>query len=300
MKFEGVYVSAVTPRRQRLDAIDLASTWELIDFLGAQRVAGIVLMASAGEFVHFPVEERIRVMGLAVKRSRAPLLVNVSHSTLDGAVRLAEAAMAANCAALLLAPPHFFRYDQADILAFYTAFAQEVEARVPVLLYNAPAFSNPIAPDTAAALLNGRRFAGLIDSGGDWPAFDAFRTIAQGNVLCGHDGLFVEARAGASLSAAACAVPELMLALNRALQAGSPAPAQTLAARLEQFLAAAAPFPVPIAIREAVAARRLKVGAHATALSYKKEQALAEFREWFGPWLKVVQKECAVAQTSAN
>src|SRR3954452_23921694 len=128
---EGVYAAAVTPRRRASQEIDLGAMWDLIDFLCAKKVDGIVLFGSTGEFVHFSIDERVRVIGLAVKRSRVPILVNVSHSTLDGTVTLAEAAMQSGASGLLVMPPYFFRYGQRDILAFFRKFAMEVRLRVP-------------------------------------------------------------------------------------------------------------------------------------------------------------------------
>ena len=83
---DGVYAAAITPRRAGQQEIDSGALWDLIDFLGAHKVNGIVLMDSIGEFVHYSIEDRARFVGLAVKRSRVPVLVNISHSTLSGAV----------------------------------------------------------------------------------------------------------------------------------------------------------------------------------------------------------------------
>src|SRR5690349_16544094 len=89
--FQGVYAAALTPRRSA-DIIDQGALWEILDFLSAKHVDGIVLFGSTGEFVHYGVEERKRVIGLGTKRSRVPVAVNVTHSTLDGTVELARAA----------------------------------------------------------------------------------------------------------------------------------------------------------------------------------------------------------------
>ena len=106
-------------------------------------------------------------MHLGVKRSRVPVLAGISHSTLDGAVELASEAFGSGAAGLLLMPPYFFRYGQDDILEFYTRFREQVPKRLPVLLYNIPQFSNGIAIETAARLLQTGLYSGIKDSGGD-------------------------------------------------------------------------------------------------------------------------------------
>ena len=67
---QGVYAAAVTPRRLGTRDINLGAMWDLIDYLVAHGTQGIVLMGATGEFVHFSNAERMRLMGVAAKRSR--------------------------------------------------------------------------------------------------------------------------------------------------------------------------------------------------------------------------------------
>src|SRR5258708_8779162 len=100
----GVLVAAVTPRRAQEHSIDLAATLEMIDFLGNSGVNGIALLGSTGEFVHFPLDDCRHMLNFAAPRSHGPLLVNVSHSTLDPAIELARSASGARVAGALLMP----------------------------------------------------------------------------------------------------------------------------------------------------------------------------------------------------
>ncbi len=128
---QGVHAALVTPRRQDRSQVDLGAALELVDFLCRSGVDGIVLLGSTGEFTHFDVEDRLRLTQFAIKRSRAPVMVNVSHSSLDGALTLARQACSDGASALLLMPPHFFRYGQEEIEEFYLRFAQETRERGP-------------------------------------------------------------------------------------------------------------------------------------------------------------------------
>src|SRR6266849_4755340 len=112
---KGVLVAAVTPRRAQGHSIDLAATLEMIDFLGNSGVSGIALLGSTGEFVHFALDDRRHMLNFAARRSRVPLLVNVSPSTLDGAMELAREAADAGVAGVLLMPPYYFRYKDEEI-----------------------------------------------------------------------------------------------------------------------------------------------------------------------------------------
>jgi dihydrodipicolinate synthase/N-acetylneuraminate lyase len=288
---EGVYACALTPRRRGLEEIDLSALWELLDFLCSKKVGGIVLMGRAGEAIHFTVDERVRMMGLAVRRSRVPVLIDVSHSALDCALQLGESAIRSGAAGLLLGPPWSCGYDQSDLVAFYSVFHEQLAKHVPLYISNL----SELEPDAAVQLL-AAGYTGVADASGDWSWFEAVRSRAAGKqVLIADDALYVQARisgAPAAVSAAACAVPELMLALDRAIDNTA------LAGRLDEFVTRARPFPVPTAIREAVAVRGLKTGQPAAPLEASKMRALGEFREWFKGWLPQVQKE--VQQAAAH
>ena len=295
---QGVYAAALTPRRGS-ELIDQGALWELIDFLCAAHVDGIVLFGSTGEFVHFSVEERKRVIGLGAKRSRVPLLVNVSHSTLEGSVELAQAAESCGAAGLVVLPPYFFHYEQEDLLAFYRVFLREAGVSIPVLLYHIPIFTSPISVDTVKILLS-EGYAGVKDSSGSWENFLALSDFAAQHpfsFMMGNDALYTRGRAHGGLtgviSGVAAALPELLVALHRAIESGSQELITRYDTRLQQFIARLGSFPVPAGVREAALARKLKAGANAVPYSESQRQAAAEFRTWLAEWLPEVLKECS-------
>jgi 4-hydroxy-tetrahydrodipicolinate synthase len=287
--FSGVIAAAVTPHGKRGDDPDIGATLELIDFLCTAGVQGIALLGSTGEFVNLNSDDRVRLVYLAVKRSRVPVLAGVSHSTLDGALALGREATAAGAAGLLLMPPYFFRYRQPEIREFYLRFT-DMSRGAPVYLYNIPAFSSGISSQTAVELLSTGRFAGIKDSSGDWDSFQALNQYRQEHpytLLVGHDAIFLQARkAGADgvVSGVACAMPELLLALDRAIAQHDHAEAQRLDVRLHDFLERIERFPTPVAIKAALEARGLKTGSPAVPLAPETQAALEEFRAWFTSW----------------
>jgi 4-hydroxy-tetrahydrodipicolinate synthase len=288
--FSGVIAAAVTPHGKRGDEPDIGATLELIDFLCAAGVQGIALLGSTGEFVNLNPDDRVRLVYLAVKRSRVPVLAGVSHSTLDGALALGREASAAGAAGLLLMPPYFFRYRQPEIREFYLRFA-EMSRGAPVYLYNIPAFSSGISSETAVELLSTGRFAGIKDSSGDWDNFQALSRSKQEHpytLLVGHDAIFARARrAGADgvVSGVACAMPELLLALDRAIAQHDETEAERLDARLHEFLERIECFPAPVGIKAALAVRGIKTGPPPVPLAPETQAALDEFRDWFRAWL---------------
>jgi 4-hydroxy-tetrahydrodipicolinate synthase len=286
----GVIAAAVTPHKRGTEP-DIGATLELIDFLCAAGVQGIALLGSTGEFVNLKFDDRVRLVYLAVKRSRVPVLAGVSHSTLDGAVELGCEASAAGAAGLLLMPPYFFRYRQPEIREFYLRFAGGMSRGAPVYLYNIPAFTSGIAGETALQLLSTGLFAGIKDSSGDWDNFQALSAYKQEHsytLLVGHDAIFAQARrAGADgvVSGVACAVPELLLALERAIAQNDAAETARLDARLHDFLGRIERFPTPVAIKAALEARGIKTGPPPVPLAPETQAALEEFQEWFRAWV---------------
>lgn len=289
--FSGVIAAAVTPHGKRGDEPDIGATLDLIDFLCKAGVQAIALLGSTGEFTSLHFDDRVRLVYLAVKRSRVPVLAGVSHSTLDGALVLGREASTAGAAGLLLMPPYFFRYRQPEIREFYLRFAAEVSHPAPIYLYNIPAFTSEIETETAVQLLATGRFAGIKDSSGNWDNFQALNRYKREHpftLLVGHDSIFARARtegADGVVSGVACAVPELLLALDRAIARHDDAETQRLDARLGEFLERIERFPVPVGIKAALAARGIKTGPLPVPLAGETQAALDEFREWFRGWV---------------
>lgn len=258
---------------------------DLVDFVSDAGVSGSVLLGPVGEFVHYTVEDRERLVSLAGKRSRKPLLVNVSHSTFAGAVGLANSAISSGADALLLLPPLFYSYRQPEIEAFFREFAAEVGDAVPLLIDRNPWFTADIELPTIAHLLESGRFAGVCDSSGDFPWFEQLASFCQNGpyiLLCGHDSIACSALAiGATalLSDAACAVPELLVNLSPRTNP-----------MLQEFLVAVEQFPYPYGIQLAVEARGQTKVNPAIPKSDETKLAARDFQAWFQDFRKRLQQ----------
>ena len=294
----GMIVAAPTPRRAEEYSIDLGATLEMIDFLCQSGVQAITLLGSTGEFVHFALDDRRHMVNFAAKRSRLPLLVNVSHSTLDGAIELAREATSAGVAGILLMPPYYFRQDQDAIRSFYLGFASAFGNALPIYLYNIPACTSEIASSTAVDLLASGLFAGIKDSSGN---LDYFRALSEQatqtpiTLFCGYERIYGEARrlgANGAIFGTAAAVPELLVALDAAICAGASTRIHLLSARLNEFVDWIEVFPMTVGIKTALKQRKLKMGALALPLGERGDRKLAEFSEWFRGWLPDVLREC--------
>jgi dihydrodipicolinate synthase/N-acetylneuraminate lyase len=286
LKLSGVFASAITPHRANTPEADFSGSLDLLDFLAEGGVSGISILDPVGEFFDYSLEDRQRLVYLGVKRSRVPLIADVSHSTLSGAVHLADEAVSSGADGLLIMPPYFFRYGQAELAEFLCQFAEETSDAVPILLHNQPQHASGLETDTIARLAKTGRFAGIVDSSGDRAFFEQLLALKPGfAVLCGDDRLALEAlRAGANalVSPAAGAVPELVVALACGKASAVPL--------LGEFLTWVERFPAPAGIKRAVELRGQKSGGSFIPLAPETARALDEFSAWFKAWLPNMKK----------
>jgi len=290
----GVVAACLSPRRSGEPNVDLAALLEIIDFLCAAHVDGIVLFGSTGEFVHFEAADRARALSLAVRRSHCPVYANVSHANLDAALALTDEAASAGAAGVLLMPPVYFRYDQETVCQYFLDFLRAAGALLDAYLYNIPQFATPIALDTAVALI-GSGYCGIKDSSGDAEYFHRLVEACGSSGAClvtGSELLYGQFRAvGATgvVSGIASAVPELVVAYDRALAAADQTAASRLRACIAEFIAWFEEFPTPMIVREAAKLRGLPAGDPAAPLGPALSVRLEEFRAWFPAWWKGVQ-----------
>jgi dihydrodipicolinate synthase/N-acetylneuraminate lyase len=293
LELAGVFASAITPRRTDSQDPDFSGLLELLDFLADGGVKGICLFGATGEFLNYSFSERQRLVYLAGKRSRVPLMVGVSHSTLAGSVQLADEAIASGADALILMPPHFYPYSQREIEEFYLQLARETGDAVPILLHNLPECTSELEIDTVRRLIDTGRFSGIKDSSGDWEYFNQLLALKRERPFAlfgGADhiaGRALSAGADGAISASACAIPELLVALALAVSSGDQIALNT---RLQEFVEWVNRFPFPVAIKRAVELRGQKSAPPLTPLAPASTQALKEFSTWFSAWLPTAKK----------
>lgn len=275
-----LYVGAITPRDGQGE-IDVGAVFELVDFLCAAlegRGSAIALFTAAGEYPALNAGDRSRVLRLAVKRSRVPVLAGVGAATFDISLELAREARDAGAEALLVPPPYFYPYGQPEVREFYLQLSAHTPG-VPVFLEHLPEYTSGIAVDAARELLATGRFAGILDSTGEH--------IAAGlDAVVENDRLFARARCSGSvgLSPAACAAPELMLALDAAIAAPDAEEVASLNLRLQELLDWFDRLPPFTLLRMATEVRGIKAGPPAMPIPAEKQHTAQEFKEWFKSW----------------
>jgi dihydrodipicolinate synthase/N-acetylneuraminate lyase len=239
--------------------LNFGACFELIDHLCKANVQGVALLTAAGEYPAFTLEERTRLVYLAVKRSRAPLLAGVGTECLETSVELAREAFDARAQGVVLPPPLLFQYPQGELRDYYLQFATQVGGASIWIDDPAGAMT-----ETTAGLLATGQFAGIV----------------------GQD---------LTLSAEACAIPELFVAQDCALRTGNHERAATLAVLVSEFQAWADRFAPLVAVKAATGLRGIAMGSLAVPVAEERKMELEEFREWFRGWLPGIRKVAANA-----
>jgi dihydrodipicolinate synthase/N-acetylneuraminate lyase len=248
-------IAAALTPRGKRGELNFGACFELIDHLCSARVQGIALLTAAGEYPAFTMEERTRLVYLGVKRSRAPLLAGVGAEDLATAVELAREALTAGACGVVLPPPLLFDYPVEEQREYYLQFVGQVGRGAEVWIDGASG---------ADELLATGQFAGVTGQ-------------------------------GLTLSAEACAIPELLVAHDCARRTGDVAKQEQLASLVGQFRDWADRFAPLVAVKVATGLRGIAIGALPLPVAPERLGLLDEFREWFRGWVPAAKKMAAHA-----
>ena len=290
-KLSGIYAALVTPLDEQGN-VDYDTLDRLVDFVLECRVDGVAVGGGTAEYPHFEVEDRKRLISRAAARvqGRGRLLAGIGASSIHTTLKLGEHAVQAGSHALLLPMPHFFRYDQHDLSAFCATVSRALQA--PCLLYNLPAFTNALEPETAIQLLRTEEYlVGIKDSSGDRQTLARLaqaRAEQDFSLVVGDDALILDAlEAGwdGVVSGIACFLPELLVAHYRSYRAGDYATSRYCQVLVDQLIEEIIKLPIPWGIRMGLEVRGIPTGPLPLPLSSVRAQQVVDFRNWLAQWL---------------
>jgi 4-hydroxy-2-oxoglutarate aldolase len=191
-------------------------------------IIGYVILGSTGERANLDEAEYLEVIETARRAvpQNLTFIAGAGQQSTRGTIKEIARAAAAGAAAVLVITPSFYKsaITQDALVNFYLTIADA--AKVPVILYSMPDLTGiKIEPETAARLSEHQNIIGMKDSSADIAKFaetvrqvpaDFAMMIGNGAVLC--EALQAGARGG--ILAVGCVVPDLCVAVYKALQAG--------------------------------------------------------------------------------
>jgi len=140
-KLEGIYAAMVTPLNRKLKVDGNGLKYE-VDFLIANRVHGLVILGSVGEFPYITVEEKKRIIDIVVEQTkgRVPVIVCTSSMGTDEVILLSKYAKDSGADGLMVTLPVYYPLSDEDIFNHYYTISKAVN--LPILLYDFPSLTH--------------------------------------------------------------------------------------------------------------------------------------------------------------
>jgi 4-hydroxy-tetrahydrodipicolinate synthase len=163
----GIIPPLLTPLTDQ-DTLDIGGFERLIHHVTSGGVQGLFVLGTTGEGVSLSRELRLEVVRRSCEwaAGKLPVLVGITDTAYAESLRLARAAAEAGAAAVVTAPPYYFRYSQSDLLVYLKQLACELP--LPLILYNMPQFTKvEYAVDTVRRASEMPNVIALKDSSGD-------------------------------------------------------------------------------------------------------------------------------------
>lgn len=137
MTFEGIYTPAITPLAAD-GSIDNTAFAEVLEYLVAEGIHGIIIAGSTGEYYAHSTEERVALARLAkdVIGNRAQLIIGTGAIRTEESVEYARLAKAIQADAILVGTPPYALPTEQENAAH--ALAIDAAAGLPIMLYNYP------------------------------------------------------------------------------------------------------------------------------------------------------------------
>ena len=176
-KLTGLIPPMVTP----LDAkrrLDKKGTRNMVHHLLKGGVDGIFLLGTTGEGPHlsYAIREELVKTVCGLVKGRVPVLVGITETDLDDAVAFAAKCKAHGAAAVVAAPPYYFKLTQAECVAWFTEMADRLP--LPLVIYDMPAHTDTIIePATIAKLAAHPNIVAMKDSSSIIALFNKFRLV---------------------------------------------------------------------------------------------------------------------------
>jgi len=137
MQLKGIYAPIVTPFKGD-ENINYPVLEQLIEYLIANKIAGLVPGGTTGEVYAFSEAERLEVFKFVKEKvnGRVTLIAGTNSGATRDVIRYSQIAEGMGYDALMVAVPPYSRPNQRELLAHYSAVAHAV--KIPIVLYNFP------------------------------------------------------------------------------------------------------------------------------------------------------------------
>ena len=209
--WHGSFAVIVTPFTKD-GALDEAAFRKVVDGVIEAGCHGVIAGGSTGEFFLMSMDERKRVVELALDQAkgRVPVLCGPAGIRTEDVVELATHARKAGCAGGMTLTPLYVGLDEREVLEFYRRVAGE--SGLNIMLYNSPRYVRAVlTPDLVARLAEIDGIVAIKDTSFDmFQMNDLCRTVGDKiRIFVGLENLYLPAL---SVGAVGCVamVPQII------------------------------------------------------------------------------------------
>lgn len=193
-KWHGVLPALMTEMKKD-GALDLEATARHIESCLRAGCEGFVMLGTLGENSSLSVDEKERVVRMAVETvaGRVPVLAGVAEYTTDLAIASAQRMRDAGAAGLMALPCMVYQQDAREAVTHFRTLARAVD--LPIMIYNNPvSYKVDLKPEDFAELADQTNIVAVKESSHDSRRItDMFNRLGDRyQILCGVDDLLLE------------------------------------------------------------------------------------------------------------
>jgi N-acetylneuraminate lyase/4-hydroxy-tetrahydrodipicolinate synthase len=273
----------------------------LLKFQMDAGVHGFLPLGSIGEFIHLSKEEKIKVMEITMEIAdrQTHVIPNVGSSHPKQSIELAFEAKRLGCSGVLIAPPYYYNLSNDMIEKYYEEIINSVD--MPVILYNIPAFTQPLGYGVVKRLSQKKNVVGIKDSSGSMVDFLHFM---NGVRLSGEDISFMTGRGETllaslmmggkgSITGIAAILPEYMIGIYNYWKQGDYEKARELQISILEPIRIMSTITFPMGHKAGLEIRGFKMGPPRQPFSDSEQSrfntAIPRIQKIMGPLLKRIE-----------
>ncbi len=226
MKYEGIMTALITPLLES-GQVDEEGLKKLINFQVENKVQSILVLGGTGEYTALDINQRKKVIDIAVKEvdERLPVVVGILSPGLEETVDMGLYAKSAGADAILVVTPYYVHPEQRGIIDYYKMLDEQIN--MPILLYNIPYRTGVnILPETVETMVSEiENIVGIKECQPDLgQAAELIKRVGNKiSILCGEEFLAVSEfilGAHGGILASANVIPNVWVRLWQLVQAG--------------------------------------------------------------------------------
>jgi len=177
------------------EEIDSEALKNNVEYFIENKVHGIVVGGSTGEFVTLSIKEHKAIINDVVKQvnGRIPVIAGTAACSTNRVIELTEYAKNAGADGAMIVPPFYSKLNENELFEHFRTVAENVD--IPIMLYNNPWTTKvDMQPSLIARLAEIENISYVKESTGDITRIWKILSLAGENitVFCGSDNIALE------------------------------------------------------------------------------------------------------------